>query len=167
MRIDGAILEGGNIVLQTSDPATRRFFFSFEPGEYEITKVKKRRSLDANAYAWVLIHKISDVLHRESTEVYRDHIREVGGASETVCVKDSAAETLVKIWQQRGLGWQAETFPSKLNGCTNVILHYGSSAFDTRQMSQLIDNLVQDAKALGIETMTERELSLVKEGWGA
>ena len=33
-----------------------------EPGEYEIVKAKKKRSLDANAYAWVLIDKIAAVL---------------------------------------------------------------------------------------------------------
>jgi hypothetical protein len=32
-------------------------------------------------------------------------------------------------------------------------------------MSQLIDNLVQDCKALGIETMTPEKLSLLKEAW--
>lgn len=41
----------------------------------------------------------------------------------------------------------------------------GSSSYDTKQMSRLIDYVVQDAKSLDIETMTDRELSLLKEGW--
>jgi hypothetical protein len=52
--------------------------------------------------------------------------------------------------------------PSKINGCTNVILYYGSSTYNTAQMSLLIDHLVQDAKALGIETMTPQELEALK-----
>ena len=43
--------------------------------------------------------------------------------------------------------------------------YYGSSTYDTRQMSQLIDNLVQDCKALDIETLTPEKLSLLMEEW--
>ena len=100
------------------------------------------------------------------TEVYRNAVRDVGGNSEIVCVKAEAAPTLRKIWESRGLGWQTEDDISKLPGCVNVILYYGSSTFDTRQMSRMIDNLIQDAKAVGIETLSDRELSLLCEKWG-
>ena len=43
-----------------------------------------------------------------------------------------------------------------------MILYYGSSTYDTQQMSLLIDHIVQDAKALGIETMTPAELEALK-----
>ena len=65
---------------------------------------------------------------------------------------------LRESWEARGIGWQTETMPSKVEGCTNVVLYYGSSVYDTKQMSLLIDHLVQDAKAIGIETLTPREL---------
>ena len=54
---------------------------------------------------------------------------------------------------------------SKLGGYRNLRAYYGSSTYDTRQMSVLIDNLVQDCKALDIETMTPDKLALLKEGW--
>ena len=47
----------------------------------------------------------------------------------------------------------------------NVILYYGSSTFDTRQMSRLIDNLIQDAKAVGIETMPPDKLAALLGEW--
>jgi len=34
-----------------------------------------------------------------------------------------------------------------------IVVYYGSSTYDTKQMSALIDSLVQDAQALGIETL--------------
>lgn len=43
--------------------------------------------------------------------------------------------------------------------------YHGSSTYDTAQMSRLIDNIVQDCKALGIETMTPDKLSILKEEW--
>ena len=45
------------------------------------------------------------------------------------------------------------------------MLYYGSSTFDTKQMSRLIDNIVQDCKAVGIETLTPQQLDALKEGW--
>jgi hypothetical protein len=132
----------------------------------EIKKYRKPRSLDANAYAWVLIDKIAASAGTDKATVYREAIRNVGGVSETVCVKDSAVERLRRAWGQNGLGWQTETVKSKLDGCTNVILYYGSSTYDSGQMSNLIDCLVQDAKALGIETATPSELARFSQEWG-
>lgn len=126
--------------------------------DIEIKKHRKRRSLDANAYAWVLIGKIAEKMHIDRAEVYRNAIRAIGGTSTIVCIQDKALDVLLEGWQSRGIGWQAETMPSKVEGCTNVILYYGSSTYDTLQMSLLIDHIVQDAKALGIETLTPREL---------
>lgn len=126
--------------------------------DIEIKKHRQRRSLDANSYAWVLIGKIAEEMHVDRAEVYREAIRAIGGTSTIVCVPDKAVETLLDGWKSKGMGWQTETMPSKIKGCTNVVLYYGSSTYDTRQMSLLIDHLVQDAKALGIETMTPREL---------
>ena len=126
--------------------------------EVTVKKYRKGRSLDANAYAWVLIDKIARRLRLSKTEVYRNTIRTIGGVSETVCVVDKAVDRLCQVWSRNGLGWQTETFPSKIEGCTNVILYYGSSSYDTEQMSALIDYLVQECKALGIETMPPEEL---------
>jgi hypothetical protein len=65
---------------------------------------------------------------------------------------------LRRAWEQNGLGWQTEAMASKINGCTNVILYYGSSTYDTKQMSLLVDQLVCEAKELGIETLPPDEL---------
>lgn len=131
-----------------------------------IKEQKRRRSLDANAYAWVLLDKLAERIHEPKSDIYRGYIREIGGNSETVCVQDQAVDRLTEGWEHNGLGWQAETMPSKLPGCTNVILYYGSSTYDTAQMSRLIDLIVQDCKALGIETKDHADLDRLVEEWG-
>lgn len=131
----------------------------------EIKKYRKRRSLDANAYAWVLIDRLADKLRMAKTDVYRELIRNIGGVSQTVCVQDKAVQDLISGWSHNGLGWFAETMPSKLAGCTNVILYYGSSSYDSAQMSALLDLLIDDCKAQGIETTTPEELAKYKEEW--
>ena len=131
----------------------------------EIKPFRARRSLDANAYFFVLADKLAEKLNTTKEEVYRNAIKEIGGVSETVCVQDQAVDRLCESWRRNGIGWQTDTFPSKIVGCTNVILYYGSSTYDTAQMSRLIDNIVQDCKAVGIETCTPAELERLLSLW--
>lgn len=133
------------------------------PVDVTVKRYKAKRSLDANAYAWVLIDKLAERMRLPKEEVYRDHIRHIGGVSETVCVMDRAVDKLTAAWGKYGLGWQTETFPSKIDGCTNVTLYYGSSTYDTGQMSALIDALVQSCKALNIETLPPEKLQSLME----
>lgn len=165
MKIDGAKMVDGGLLLETTDPAARRFVYTFEVGEYDIKKGKKRRSLDANAYAWVLIDKIASAVHLTRFEVYKNAIRSIGGVSEVVCVKEGAVDRLRTTWERNGIGWQTETMPSKLEGCVNVVLFYGSSAYSVSQMSVLIDFLIQDAKSLGIETLPPDRLEALLNEW--
>lgn len=80
-------------------------------------------------------------------------------------MQDKAVDNLRDWWEHNGLGWLTETFESKIPNCTNVQLFCGSSAYDTAQMSRLIDNIVQECKAQGIETMTPEKLDRLKEAW--
>ena len=133
--------------------------------DFEIHPPRKGRSKDANAYAWVLIDKLAAVLRRSKTEIYREAIRDIGGVSTVVCVMDKAKEDFRKNWESKGIGWQTEELPSKMPGCTNLIVYYGSSCYDTRQMTALIDQLIEDCKDQGIETLTPLELAALK-GYG-
>lgn len=131
----------------------------------DIKRWRRRRSLDANAYCWVLIDKLAAALGMSKADVYREMIREIGGVSETVCVRDRAVAQLIDGWRHNGLGWFAETVPSKIPGCTNVILYYGSSIYDTAQMHALIDAVVQSCRAVGIETLPPHELAALEAAW--
>ena len=135
------------------------------PISFEIKKAANKRSKDANAFCWVLIDKIAEKMNLPKSEIYRQAIREIGGVSETVCIQDKAVERLRAGWEKNGIGWQSDIMPSKLPGCTNVILYYGSSTYDTAQMSRLIDLLIQEAEQLGIPTMKDEAAELVGR-WG-
>ncbi len=136
--------------------------------EYVISveKVKKKRSLNANAYFWVLCDKLAEATNISKAEIYRSYIKNIGGNNETVCIVEAAVDKLKSGWEHNGLGWTVDVIDSKIEGCKNVILYYGSSTYDTKQMTRLIDFAVQDCKALSIETMTPQELSLLVEEWG-
>lgn len=127
---------------------------------------KQKRSLNANSYAWTLMDKLAEKLKMAKTDIYRSYIKEIGGNNSLVCVQDKALDDLIKTWETHGVGWLAETEKSKLDGCTNVRLYYGSSVYDTAQMSRLIELIVADCKANDIETLTPEELSRMSEEWG-
>lgn len=139
--------------------------FSLEDGKtytVEIKEKKEKRSREANSYAWTLLDKLAEKLHIPKEDIYRDLIKNIGGNSEVVCVQNKAVERLCEGWKRNGIGWVTDTFESRIDGCTNVILYYGSSTYDTAQMHRLIDLIVQECKQQDIEVMSERELSLIK-----
>lgn len=146
----------------------RRFLATKKEKKYvaDIKEYRERRSLDANAYMWVLVGKLSGKLGLPPEEIYRAAIRDVGDNYEVMPVRNDALERWKTIWQSNGLGWLCEEIgPSKLDGYTNVRNFYGSSAYDKAQMSRLIDNIVQDCKAQCIETLTPAELARLTEEW--
>lgn len=132
----------------------------------EIKEDRQRRSLDANAYCWVLLDKLAAKLNMKKEDIYRSYIKEIGGNNRIVCCINAAVDELREIWSDRGTGWVTDTLTSKLDGCTNVVLYYGSSVYDTKQMSRLIDLIVQDCKIYNIETKTPEELARLAEEWG-
>lgn len=139
---------------------------SQEKLSFKIDKFREKRSLDANAYCFVLIGKLAEKLNISKEDIYREAVKQIGGNYEIVCVKDEAVEKLRSGWSHNGLGWQTDTLPSKIDGCTNVILYYGSSTYDTQQMSRLINIIVEDCKEQGIETKTPNEIANLLSLWG-
>ena len=133
--------------------------------DVEFTRHREKRSINANAYAWVLIDRLSEALSKPTIEVYCEAVKDIGGVSEYVCIQSKAVPMMKRIWTSKGTGWQVEEMDSKLKGCTTLKLTYGSSVYNSKQMSLLIDHLVQDCEAVGIETKTPDEISELVRLW--
>lgn len=131
----------------------------------EIKERKAKRSLDANALYWHYVHQIAAAARVEVTAVYRGHIKEIGGNNDIVCVQNQAVDRFCKSFESNGKGWITERMPSKIAGCTNVICYYGSSTYDTAQMSRLIQLAEQDCKDFGIMTIDEIKLQQILDKW--
>ena len=151
----------------------KKFVGEMKPRKYvvEIKQHRKKRSLDANAYAWVLLGKLAAAMSTEDVtfspeELYREAIRDVGDNYEVIPIPDDHVERWKRAWAVPGLGWICEVIgPSKIKGYTNTRCFYGSSVYDTAQMSRLIAIIVEECKAAGVETMTPEELArMVEEG---
>lgn len=166
MRVDAASYADGGLVLKTSDPAARRFAYGFKPGEYEIVKAKKRRSLDANAMCWWLCSQIAEAARTTKEAVYIRAIKDIGEYT-PLPIRADAVDAFAKVWGAHGTGWPVEVVDdSKLPGYKLVFAYHGSSVYDTKAMSRLIDYLIDEAKNVGIDTMSEAEKALLLEDWG-
>ncbi|MBR5305968.1 MAG: hypothetical protein IKU47_03505 [Oscillospiraceae bacterium] len=119
---------------------------------------REKRSLSANAYAWTLINKLADAMEQADVDIYRSHIKEMG-VYRDVEVDADAESTLIHAWSAYGLGWTAEKVDyGKTENKVILRLWYGSSVYNTKQMSRFINGIVQDCQALGIETMPQSEI---------
>lgn len=173
IRFSEAKLEGGWLMLKPTKEDMGKamgFVRRMKQKLYEafLKEHRKKRSLDANAYAWVLIGKLAEAMRETPTAVYINAIQNIGGNYEVIPIREEAVDKFTEVWKKNGLGWPCvDMGPSKITGYRNLRAYYGSSTYDTRQMSLLIDALIQDCKALDIETLSEEKLSAMMGGWNA
>ena len=154
----------------------------------EVSEYKEKRGLNANAYFWILVNKIAIALNVTDTEV---HDKLLADNINYIYAND-AIDFTVRDWtpnkyrfvKQYGEGNNYEYWIDSLmvvrlakpdgsyymaNGKpkeSKIFWHIkGSHQMDSKEMSRLIDCTVEEAKALGIETMTPAELERMIKAW--
>ena len=165
MNVTAARYENGELILSVPPAEARKLVYGFKPGDYNLVKSRKRRSLDANAYCWVLINLIAEAVSEAPETVYRQALRDIPGIVDVCCVQDEAVDSMIRLWTLGHIGRRVDVMDSKIPGCKNLFVFYGSSDFTQKQMSVLIDNLIQDCRNLGIETRPEAEIRTMLEAW--
>ena len=71
-----------------------------QPGkEYRAQIKRKGRSLDANAYCWVLMDKLAAHYGATKEGIYQEEIRQIAGVSDIVCVQEKAADELMRLFE--------------------------------------------------------------------
>lgn len=126
------------------------------PIDITVKEFRKKRSGNANAFCWRLCQAIGEAVGVSKELVYRRHVKDVGAFHTAVCSEQDAAG-VVKCWGQNGLGWIAETM-TNYDGTVTVFLYPGSSTYDSKQMSRLIDSLVETCDDLGLTVQIPEEV---------
>lgn len=157
-----------SLLLDTKDIDIVEQLKNEEKLNIELKKYRKKRSLDANAYCWVLCDKIAKELCKDETiitkeKVYQDAILQIG-TFEPMIIEEKAYENFKRIWEKQGLGFLIQEV-SRKDKCVKVHCYYGSSTYDSKEMSLLIELLVELAKSLSIETKTQAEINSLLELW--
>lgn len=123
---------------------------------------RNRRSKDANAYAWVLMQKIAEVLHTDKWSVYLGMLERYGVFTHII-VRPHVVGRVIEEWRTvKNLG------AVMVAGQTGIQLqcYFGSSTYDTKEMSVFIDGIVSECREMGIETATPEDLERMKKEWG-
>lgn len=123
---------------------------------------REKRSLDANAYLWVLCQKIAQKIDSNKDNVYLELLGDAGVFTHSI-VKPEAVQRVKEQWRL-----VKELGEVTVNGKKGIQLqlYFGSSTYNTKEMSVLIDEAVRRAKELDIETLPPGELLSMKEAWG-
>ena len=124
----------------------------------EIKEYRKKRSLDANAYLWALINEISNVLRADKEEVYKQMLRRYGQTGLLRVMPD-----YVEAFKRSQKYWEVVHESEKY---TDFQFWVGSSLYNSREMSILIDGVVSECRELGIETRPKEEIDAMIEAWG-
>lgn len=138
--------------------------------EIDLKKEKRPRTLSANAYCWVLCQQIAEAMSVNGDfftkeDVYRQAIKDLFSPV-TNLVRNEDVNDMKEAWQSRGIGWICEDAgESTLYGQTRLNFYVGSSQFDVPKMSRLISGLVQDAEALGLDVVPDKEREEMLGKW--
>ncbi len=136
----------------------------------EVKEHQKNRSLDANAKLWALLNEMSVVLRLPPEEIYQGYIPDVGKNFKFIPSLPEDVAGWEKDWCKGHIGRMVEDIgpcrTTELRGYRLLKLYRGSSEYDVPTFNRLLDLVIQDCRQLGIETMSERERSLLMEEWG-
>lgn len=128
--------------------------------EYQIAAYHPKRSLAANNYAWALITRIAESMKPPQSKeaVYLECLKRYGQSEFISVVSGIDIRGYFKYFEEYGKGHaDGREF-------THYKIYKGSSEFDAREMNILLEGIIQEAKDLGIETITPQEKErLLKE----
>lgn len=128
--------------------------------DVKISKHKEKRSLNANSYLWKLVTEIGNILNKSKEEVYLQMLIDYGQSEMVSILSEIEVKGYFKYYKLAG--------SSMLNG--KIFNHYkiykGSSEYSTKEMSILLNGVVQEARNLGIKTKEDYEIEKLIEEWG-
>lgn len=128
----------------------------------EIKRKSKKRSLDANAFLWSVLADMADKLHTTKDELYLEMLSRYGVFT-YVIVKPSVVERVKHEWRTvRELG------EVTVNGQTGIQLqcYFGSSTYNSKEFSVLLNGVLDEAREMGLEYISEADKNLMLQEWG-
>lgn len=142
----------------------QEFILSLTDKLYDVTikEHKEKRSLDANAALWKMLSMMADKLHTTKDELYLEVLDRYGVFTHVV-VKPNVVERVKQEWKTvREIG------EVTINGKTGIQLqcYFGSSTYNSKEFSVLLDGVIQEAKELGIDFISKEEQARMIQEWG-
>lgn len=153
-----------NITFQTDQKSILNESDQLKDAPLKVTanKYREKRSLDSNSYCWVLLQKIAEAVNSDKWSVYMKMLKRYSRSFTHIIVKEEAVER-VKTLYRECIDLGEITVNGKKGHQLQV--YFGSSTFDTKEMSVFIDGIVSECKELGIETLPPYKIEQMKSEW--
>lgn len=127
-----------------------------EFGEHKITveikRYRKKRSLDQNALMWVILDKMAKHLNIKAEDVYFDMLKHYGVHEYLAIPKNSQNKQAIL----RTLRYY-EIEDSILENAIRIKCFIGSSEYDTKQMTVLIDGILAECENIKLDVSYESQ----------
>lgn len=131
----------------------------------KIEKFKQKRSLTANGLLWSLLNELSQAVTVPKGDLYIKMIKRYG-VFESMVIKQEAFEQLEYNWNASNTSVEhteslidvTNTFESKGVIWVEFNAHYGSSLYDSKQFSKLLDGVISECDLMGINTIPQEEV---------
>lgn len=133
--------------------------------EVNIQEYRSKRSLEQNSYMWLLISEIDKKLNggrpNEPIDVYIQCLQRANAKYDFVYVIHDAVNELKKKFRAMEYIGKVE-----VNGVIleNWKIYYGSSSMNTKEMSNLIDCVLDYASEVGIDDIDNYWKEILKGG---
>ena len=124
-------------------------------------KYRQKRSLDANALLWLCLGRIAEALRTDKWEVYLQMLKRYGKFT-YICVKPNVVDAVKAQWRE------CEVIGNvNINGqeAVQMLCYFGSSTYDTKEMSVLIDGVISEMKEMGLQLPTSEDMRRALELW--
>lgn len=129
-----------------------------------VKKHRKKRSLDANAMLWSCINKIAGKTGRDSWDVYLMMLERYGQFT-YIKVREDAVERIKSQWREcREVGFEEFRDGARY---IEMLCYYGSSTYDSKEFSILLDGVIDSMKDLGLQIPATKDVQRSIEAWEA
>lgn len=168
----------GKLVGITKDWQTDKFQITFTVNEHSamntvndikdceklsIRAVKHRakRSLDANALLWACLGNIADALRADKWEIYLRMLKRYGKYTH-ICVKPNVVDAVRAQWRECEVIGEVNINGQK---AVQMLCYFGSSTYDTKEFSRLLDGVISEMQEMGLETPASEDMRRALEQW--
>lgn len=141
-----------------------------------VKKHREHRSLEANRYYWELVGKIASAQSLSKTEVHNIMLARYGqwnylpDGTLDVTIKPPSFNWMMSEKDHYRFSERFVKLNTKKHGWVRYPIYIvirGSSTYDTKEMSELIDGIVSEAQGAGIETLTPDDIARMMEAYDA
>lgn len=127
----------------------------------KIVKYRKKRSLDANALLWHCLGEIAVALRADKWDIYLQMLKRYGKYT-YICVKPNMVESVRLQWRETEVVGNVDINGSE---AVQLLCYFGSSLYNTKEFSVLLDGVISEMKEMGLETPLPEDMKRALEEW--